>query len=352
MGARPSWSFMMFIAIKIFCAPGIAQSRRPDDSTHRIIRRSRGHVNPQYSPDEGLVNGLDATSQPCSFAYPGPLRKESFDCFSEFIPGSVSFKEPFKEVPFTGTSNRFFTLRGVQWQDGPPPVPVFIMFKDRVSVLLETLRSFWRHIHTPYEIIILNDNSTFPATVAFLNRLRESGVTIHDNTQAWSTFDELYNTNADYIDSFMAGHASNYYILTDPDCALDSAPWNILFVYQAVLDGLGVDAVGAALRWDDFPEYVDPSYDYETAFVKFPAEAVEYKAKNYYYIKAPVDTTFAMYRKGPRLRRLKAKYIRMLPPLGARHLDYYLAKDNLPEDYKHYFASARLNKVNHMAHLE
>lgn len=340
----------MFFAVASLCALGSAQSRQPEAFRHQIAQWSRGRGSLRRKTTARLVSELVSTSQPCSFAYPGPLRPESLNCFSEFIPGSMPYKEPFQGASFTGTTNRSFTLRGVRWQDGPAPVPIFIMFKDRTSILLETLRSIWRHIHTPYEIVILNDKSTFPATVAFLDRLRESGVTVHDSNRTWSTFDELYAINADYIDSFMAGHASNFYILTDPDCALDSAPWNILFVYQAILDGLRLDAVGASLRWDDFPEAMNTPY--EAPYTTLPAQAFEYSGKHYFFIDAPVDTTFAMYKKGPRLRRLQGKYLRMLPPLGARHLDFYLAKDNLPDDYKHYFASARSSQVNHMGHLE
>ena len=289
----------------------------------------------------GTVRGPPRT---CSFTYPGPLRHESINCFSEWFPNSVPFQEP------ESGEGRRFSLRGIEWEGGPPPVPIFIMFKDRVSVLMETLRSFWRTMRTPYEIVIMNDNSTYPDATAFLQKLREAGVTVHDNDRTWTTFDDLYKINADFVASYMAAHTSEYYVLTDPDCALESAPWNILFVYQAVLDGLGLEAVGASLRWDDFPETM--SAPYEATMLKLQANAFEMNGRHYYYIAAPVDTTFAMYRKGHKLQRLRGKYVRMLPPLGARHLDFYLEKGKLPPDYSYYHSSARAKNVNHMQHLE
>lgn len=121
-------------------------------------------------------------------------------------------------------------------------------------------------------------------------------------------------------------------------------------VYQHALEALDLTAVGTALRWDDFPESLTLAYEGNVA--KLPPKALLYNDRNYYYIDAPVDTTFAMFRTGPRLKRLRGTHIRMLPPLGARHLDFYLERDRLPEDYKYYHAVARKKAVNHMGHLD
>lgn len=83
---------------------------------------------------------------PCAFLYPGPLRPESMDCFLDYFPAKLPFYQPVM------APERSFTLGGIQWERGPPPVPIFVLFKDRVSVLMETLRSFWRNIGTPYEV--------------------------------------------------------------------------------------------------------------------------------------------------------------------------------------------------------
>lgn len=150
----------------------------------------------------------------------------------------------------------------------------------------------------------------------------------------------------------MRSSNASHFVLTDADCALDSAPWNILFVYQNIMDGLGVDVAGAALRWDDWP-VSSKNYRGEDAFAKFPAQAYQYEDHNYYYNKdAYVDTTFAMYRRDRRLMRLAGSHIRILPPLAVRHLDFYLDNEHLPEDYRFYHAAARTKDVNHMYHLD
>jgi len=230
-------------------------------------------------------------------------------------------------------------------------VPIFILFKDRVSVLLETLRSFYRHLQTPFEIVIIHDKSTYPVALDFMERLKDSGVLVYENTRTWTDFDEFYEIVADVVEHYMRHAQSDYYILTDPDCALDSAPWNLLMVYQSIMEELGLDVVGAALRWDDFPESLaDATYEEKVACL--PAQTFAYQGRSYYYIDAQVDTTFAMYHKSRRLQRFTGKHIRMLPPLGARHLDFYFSKEHLPPDYKHYHEVARRREINHMAHLD
>jgi hypothetical protein len=90
-----------------------------------------------------------ATNPACRFDYRGPLRPESLDCFAEYFP----FGQPFSFPEMTTAPGRRFSLSGVEWADATVPrVPIFVLFKDRVSVLMETLRSFYRYIGTPYEV--------------------------------------------------------------------------------------------------------------------------------------------------------------------------------------------------------
>jgi len=285
-----------------------------------------------------------ATTDVCKFDYPGPLKYESLNCFQEYVPFAST-------LTFPSYANKSFTLRGLEWKDGPAPIPIFIMFKDRVSVLMETLRNFYRYIRTPFEIVIINDNSTFPTAVAFLQRLKESEVHVHDIKQFWEAdFDQLFNVFvANFVEDYMGSSNASHFVLTDPDCALDSAPGNILVVYQSMLDGLGVDAVGAVIRWDDWPPSAP---QYEAGLVTLQAGAYDFGGRNYYYNNASIDTTFAMYRRDWRLNRLQGKHIRILPPLAARHVDFYLDKNYLPDDYKFYHAMARDKQVNHMGHLD
>jgi hypothetical protein len=306
--------------------------------------------------DAPKYTSSDSDLDTCTFDYTGPLRGQSLNCFLEYFPNSapITYPGPLRSSwqPLPAGQRRFYTLSGIRWEQGPPPVPIFILFKDRVSVLLEMLRAIYRYLRTPYEIVIIHDNSTYPEAVRFIQRLKDSGVFVYENPRPWQEFDEFYEIVADFVEHYMHRAQSGNYVLSDPDCALDSVPWNLLTVYQSALEELGLDVVGAALRWDDFPEELASATSYEDNVSRLPAETYTYQGRNYYFIKALVDTTFAMYRKGPRLNRFAGKHIRMLPPLGARHLDFYFDKANLPQDYRYYHEAARRREVNHMAHLD
>jgi hypothetical protein len=270
---------------------------------------------------------------------------DAFDFSTHFY-----FKKP-------TNANITHNIAGYFDNNGPPPVPIFLIFRDRVSDLIETLRSYHRHIRTPFEIVIFNDNTTFPTAANFLNRLKESGVKVHDNTVNWKEtatgdkFNSLFGLFGNFIMEYMKTAPSEYYVLTDPDCALDSAPGNILQVFQALLEEKNLPGVGSAIRWDDWPEHTIKG-DYEAAFVTRDAEKFVYHGKAYYYQSAPVDSTFCMYKKGNGYGRdsdiIKA---RMLSPLAVRHLDFYLDPENLPADYRYYHDAAYQSGVNHMGHL-
>lgn len=173
------------------------------------------------------------------------------------------------------------------------------------------------------------------------------------------SFGVLYEIVADFVEGYMnQSSKSDYFVLTGPDCALDSSPWNILPVYQAALESAeetGLDVVGAALRWDDLmgrmhiPEEGLNGYHsyYALNSAKLPSLPFLHNELDYFHMKAPIDSTFAMYRRTTRLQRLGLlTAIRMLPPLRARHLDSYLEEGKLPEGHKHYHGAARSKALN------
>jgi hypothetical protein len=286
------------------------------------------------NPDHDFSNFTVQYS--CEFDYTGPLREEDINCLLDVF----TFSTPVKYQTFV---NGTHDIRGIRFNDNTSaPIPIFIPFRDRISVLIETIRSFHRHIRTPFELVIINDNSTYPTAVNFLNRLSESGVYIHNNMQPWNGFDELYEIFKKVISEYMEKSEAEFFILTDPDTALDSAPGNILSVYQHVFEVLNPKVVGALFRWDDWPVSMRSVPGIKLGAEYIVPKGVEYYGRIYYYIQWPIDTTFAMYRKGEELKRYNTSpAFRMLPPLGVRHLDFYLDHTNPPADYVHYLKGDR-----------
>ncbi|KAI8823627.1 uncharacterized protein EV422DRAFT_362833 [Fimicolochytrium jonesii] len=218
-------------------------------------------------------------------------------------------------------------------------IPIFITFKDRITYLVETIRALHRNIRTPFEIVIIDDTSTFPAAVQFVERLVDSKVTVLRVPQYESgKFDSLYAVIARMITEYMKERSkADYFVWTDPDVPLDSAPGDILEVYAAALEGLEAHNVGAAIRNDNWTEDMrDNKHGNEQDFIKLPASCFVYREICYYYIHASIDTTFAMYRRNTVLQRLVGPTARMLSPLAVHHLDYLIDKTKIPEDVKYY----------------
>ncbi|KAJ3020291.1 hypothetical protein HKX48_001062 [Thoreauomyces humboldtii] len=278
----------------------------------------------------------------CTFDQPGPLDPQDLNCYANILPYASPVS--FTEVAAPAIHN----MRGISNHPTQAPVPIFIQFKDRVSFLIEEIRAFHRHLATPFEIIIVDDSSTYPPAVNFLARLREANVTVLTvPDHATEQFNDIYSVVANMITQHTKGHASPVFVWTDPDVPLDSAPGDLLDVYAHVLDALNLYNVGASIRWDDWVEPLrDNKLLFEAPFLQLPAKCHVYRSVCYYYLEAPLDTTFAMYKTGTPLSRLREPSIRMLPPLGIRHLDAMIEADAVPDDVR-YYAKATSDEISH-----
>lgn len=239
----------------------------------------------------------------CDYTYPGEFKVESLDCFIQYFPPSlntIKFGRIHSSVyvssdPYPlNNVNVTLSAKGLSIMDSnlnttdKLPVPIIIMFKDRISVLTETIKSYYQYIRTPFEIVIFDDNTTFPSSILFLQKLELAGVTVHYNIKKWNDFESLFSLFSDFVSDYMRTSKSSHYIISDPDCALDSAPGNIIHVYEAFFEGLKVKGVGAALRWDDWVD-ITP-FRHQQVFILSPSKQFEFYKRNYFYISATTDT--------------------------------------------------------------
>jgi len=117
------------------------------------------------------------------------------------------------------------------------PVPIFIITKDRLCSLRETLRSIYRGIRSPFEIVIHDDGSTYQPTLDFLNELESHGVQVFRNSinvQPESSKEEhlevvrnlKLNLVSHSINTYMSNIKSEfkpkYYVVTDPDISVQN----------------------------------------------------------------------------------------------------------------------------------
>jgi hypothetical protein len=95
-------------------------------------------------------------------------------------------------------------------------VPIFIMTRDRVSSLREALESYESTIASPYQIIILDHNSTYEPMLEYLDFLqKEKNITVHPLQEA--NWNKAIVESANFIGAYRRAHPEvKYYILTDP----------------------------------------------------------------------------------------------------------------------------------------
>ena len=287
-------------------------------------------------PNDAILKTMDDNLMHCDFAQ---SRFDYINCFLEVYPTSTQLR---RDDLVTASDDC---------------IPIFVLFSERISALLEVIRSLHKNIRTCFEIVVFDDNSTYAPTIAalkWLERMKELKVHVHYHKEVWTDFNNLFLQFGKFVESYLAPLNTEVFVINDADCALDSSPPNILSIYRDILignlTGRRLRGVGASIRWDDWPAQ-SFKMEYERVPRSLPAAAVSVYSRNFYYIDADVDTTFVMYRKSDEIHRLAKPTIRLLPPLGIRHLDFYIEKENIPPDYEVYLSRAKEKRASHMIHI-
>ncbi len=205
-------------------------------------------------------------------------------------------------------------------------LPVFIISYNRGLCLRRAVDSY-RRLSRNIKIIIHDNGSTDPGTIAILEELnKEGGIVVRRG--AIHTPDELNNVNETIQEYFDDWAEPSRYVVTDCDIDLSIASSDALDVYDEILDRYtGVECVGPMLRIHDIPKsyplysrvmnrHVEQFWHREPEWVETPYGAVA-------SIECDIDTTFALHRANEPFRRLK-KARRVYHPFEAHHMDWYL----------------------------
>jgi hypothetical protein len=197
----------------------------------------------------------------------------------------------------------------------------------------------------PTPILVVHDTgSTYPPLLDYLAELERAGAIVYRNRLHIATADNL-NAVAETVEDFIARYGQSKYVVTDPDIALcEGCPPDVLALYAHVLDAIAdIDAVGPMLRIDDIPGY----YPLKQTVIKRHTETIwqkqplllDWQGGEIAYQRTYIDTTFGMYRKGFRFRRM-CNAARIYEPYWARHLDWYIDPANMSEDQRVYLATS------------
>ena len=205
--------------------------------------------------------------------------------------------------------------------------PVIITVRDRLSCLQRLLS--WLEEAGQKNIWLCDNGSSYPPLVEFLNATNHHVVFNKFNL----------GHRAPWLSGLVPQLGNEkYFIVSDPDVVPDeNTPRDVFEIFEHMLhSNPKIDKVGFSLRIDDLPDHFIHKSDviaWETQFwqeVYWPE-----------FYKAPIDTTFAMYRPG--LGHQNGNSLRSAPPYTARHLPWYQDFANLSEEDEYY--------VKHSDHL-
>jgi hypothetical protein len=205
--------------------------------------------------------------------------------------------------------------------------PVIITVRDRLSCLQRLLS--WLEEAGQKNIWLCDNGSSSPPLVEILNA-----------TNHHVMFNKF---NLGHRAPWLSGLVpqlgnEKYFIVSDPDVVPDeNTPSDVFEIFEHMLhSNPKIDKVGFSLRIDDLPDHFIHKSDVITWETQFWQEV-------YWpgFYRAPIDTTFAMYRPG--LGHQNGNSLRSAPPYTARHLPWYQDFANLSEEDEYY--------VKHSDHL-
>jgi hypothetical protein len=214
--------------------------------------------------------------------------------------------------------------QGFSIRKNPQLTPIVINNFNRLTYLRETVESLRTR---GYENLYVIDNASTYAPL--LDYYDESGLNVFRLSQnvgylaLWRTpvFKEFIN---------------NFYVYTDSDVVPEeSCPADIIAHLKRVLDRFpDARKAGLGLRIEDLPEHYalrEQVIAHEAQFWKQPiAEGL---------FSAPIDTTFALYRRGV-VGGWWLPAIRTDAPYLARHLPWYADSDNPTDEERQYLQTA------------
>jgi hypothetical protein len=183
--------------------------------------------------------------------------------------------------------------------------------------------------HGYSNIIILDNDSTYPPLLEWYSRTTHRIVYLRRNAGHLALCEcPLWNEIK-----------TDYFVYTDPDVVpIAECPENFMEYFLSILKkNRRILKVGFSLKIDDLPDY----YRKKNDVVAWESQFWQNKMKNGNFL-APIDTTFALHRPFwmvgyvHHIRDCRTAY-----PYTARHMPWYEDSDNLSENMRYYYQTAK-----------
>jgi hypothetical protein len=219
-------------------------------------------------------------------------------------------------------------------------IPLLILSFNQLTYL-RNLINWFRYYYPNNDIYIIDNASSYPPLLEYLSDIHGK-----DNSYVFNfKFNEGSINLKNVIDKRIATNYE-YYIISDPDIMPHmSTPTNFLNVFRHCIDDLGYHHVGFCLKIDDIPQNKVTTIEQSRPFWQEPI-IVSYEGKNYTAYKAPIDTTFALYKsaEGWEYPMRNEWWNNSLRMFDAFHLPWYLNGNNINEEMVNYYNTASSSK--------
>lgn len=204
---------------------------------------------------------------------------------------------------------------------------------------LSYMRGLINQFHFYYPdnpIVVIDNGSTYQPLLDYYYKIEYTEVILCPKN------DFIGNLN-----DYLALRKHEYYVISDCDLQIHPAtPPNFLEIFKAAIDNHGFHHAGFGLITDDIPEW-NPKAGWiqgdEKALLQNPV-TIEHEGKSYQGFKAPIDTTFALYKRdnggwqSPMSGDAWGNSIRLF---GLHHLPWYIHPNYVNDEMKNYFATCK-----------
>ncbi len=231
-----------------------------------------------------------------------------------------------------GGTKDYIRSRYFMWREKLSPskitdahnIPIIINNYNRLTTLKQLLSSLEQRGY--HKIVILDNSSTYPPLLDFYKECSYEVIHLGDNLG----FKALWRAK-----DVRRRFCGDYYIYTDSDLIFDDAcPDDVVCRMFDLLKNRYKSAfkIGPSIRIDDLPD----CYNRKQEVIEWESRYFNDKRDDGLY-RAPIDTTFALYR--PRIglsRRVSLEAYRMAMPYAIRHLPWYEDSQNPSEEEIYY----------------
>ncbi len=213
-------------------------------------------------------------------------------------------------------------------------IPAFIIVRDRIAKL--PVLTEWLEARGATVILVDND-SKYPPCVEYLDKMPFKTYRLKDNHSKWAPWEHR----------LIELHPSDYFIVCDPDMypheeCPDDAIEHWIEAYERYP---GYHCVGPSYEISDLPASYSGRRDVVRWEAQFWARPIEGNAVSTPYFIAPIDSMFALFKRGGYID-IEKDSLRSNYPYVFRHQTWYMDTEHPTEEELFYISRCDPNRAH------